>query len=101
VNIPASIATLALLGLTAGAASAQSAAPAAGSDTTIPEKAPATSVPATTLDDKPGTLSEKLSDSNGVIQPKGDVDPAMHVPAPQTGTTPVIKPGAMGNGTPK
>ncbi len=100
-NIPASVAIVALLCLTAGAASAQSAAPAAGPDTTIPEKAPATSVPATTLDDKPGTLSEKLSNTNGVIQPKGDVDPAMHVPAPQVGTTPVIKPGAMGNGTAK
>ncbi len=93
--------TASLCCLAAGGASAQSAAPAAGSDATIPEKAPATSVPATNLDDKPGTLSQKLSDTDGVIQPKDNVDPNMHVPAPQTGTTPIIRPGTMGNGTAK
>lgn len=102
--------TTALLCCAAGAAAAQSTAPAgetpaAGSNATIPEKAPATTgntaVPGTNLDTKPGTLSDKLSDTNGVIKPTGNVDPAMHVPAPQTGTMPVIKPGAVDKGTPK
>lgn len=76
-----------LLGAAAGSASAQTAAPAPGTD----------------LDAKPGTLSDKLNDSGGVIKPTGNVDPDMHKPTPQTGTTPVIKPGTVapqsGNGT--
>ena len=69
----------AFLGLAAAPASAQTAAPA----------------PKTDLDAKPGTLSDKLSDTNGVIKPTGDVDPDMHKAAPQTGTTPVLKPGQV------
>jgi hypothetical protein len=70
------LAASALLGL-AGAASAQSAAPP------------------TNLDGKPGTLSDKLGDTNGVIRPEGNVDPAMHKATPPTGTMPVIKPGQV------
>jgi hypothetical protein len=63
--------------------------------------APATPAPATNLDSKPGTLSDKLSDTNGVIKPTGNVDPEMHKAAPQAGTMPVIKPGAVAPGTAK
>ena len=76
-----------LLGTAAGSAAAQ----------TSP------SAPVTDLNAKPGTLSDKLSGTGGVIKPTGNVDPEMHKPAPQTGTTPVIKPGTVapqsGNGT--
>lgn len=84
-------ASAALLCLASGAAWAQAAAPAAGSDATIPEKV----APPTDLNTKPGTLSDKLGQSNGVIKPSGDVDPAMPRGAPQTGNTPVLKPGAV------
>ena len=70
------LAAVALIGLV-GAASAQSA------------------TPPTNLDVKPGTLSDKLGETNGVIRPKGDVDPAMHKATPPTGTMPVIKPGQV------
>ena len=69
----------AFLGLTACPASAQTAAPA----------------PKTDLDAKPGTLSDKLSDTNGVIKPTGNVDPDMHKAPPSTGSMPVIKPGQV------
>ncbi len=69
----------ALLGLAAGPAPAQTATP----------------TPRTDLDSKPGTLSDKLSDTNGVIKPTGDVDPDMHKAAPQAGSMPVIKPGQV------
>ena len=50
-----------------------------------------------------GNLSSKLSESGGVIKPKGDVDPDMHVPAPapSPNSTPVIPPSATGGNTPK
>ena len=78
-----------LLALGCGAAVAQTAAP--GAATTTPDK----TGPATNLDAKPGTLSDKLSGTDGVIRPTGDVDPAMHKATPQTGTTPVIRPGEV------
>ena len=47
-----------------------------------------------------GTLSDKLNKSNGVITPEGDVDPAIHKPAPATGTMPVVPPpGSPGGGS--
>ena len=50
-----------------------------------------------------GNLSSKLSESGGVIKPKGDVDPDMHVPAPapHPNSTPVIPPSATGGNTAK
>lgn len=83
--IPAAAALLCVL---CAAASAQSAATAAGSTPTAPE----TATPATDLDRKPGTLSDKLSGTDGIVEPTGDVDPGMHRPTPQTGTMPVIEP---------
>jgi hypothetical protein len=56
--------------------------------------------PKTDLQDKKGDLSEKLDKANGVIHPKGAVDPAMDKKAPSIGDTPVIPPpGAPGSGT--
>ena len=78
----------AFLGLAAGTASAQTAAPA-------------NPAPSTNLDGKPGTLSDKLSDTNGVIKPSGNVDPDMHKATPQAGSMPVIKPGTVAPGTAK
>jgi hypothetical protein len=40
---------------------------------------------------QPGTLSDKLDASNGVIRPK-EVDPKIEKPAPSTGSTAVIPP---------
>ncbi|MGI3899047.1 MAG: hypothetical protein ACRYGP_16175 [Janthinobacterium lividum] len=70
---------------------AQAAAPAAGSNSTVPEK----TAPATSLDTKPGSLIDKLAPTNGVIAPTGDVDPAIHKEPPQSGNMPVMKPGQV------
>lgn len=78
----------AVLGIAAGPVSAQTTTPAA----------PA---PQTDVGSKPGTLSDKLSGTNGVIKPTEDVDPAMHKATPQAGSMPVIKPGAVAPGTAK
>ena len=80
-----------LLGFSVSGAYAQTTAPVAGSSATVPEK----TAPATNLDTKPGSLSDKLGSTNGVITPSGDVDPAMHKAPPQTGTMPVLKPGEV------
>ena len=80
-----------------GPALAQSAAPAAGSNATVPEKV----APSTSLDDTSGSMSKKLGASNGVIKPTGNVDPDMNVGTPATGTMPVIKPGQTGGGVAK
>lgn len=55
---------------------------------TVPEsKAPATDVT------RPGTLSDKLGETGGVIHPSENVDPHMDKSAPPNrGNTPVIKP---------
>lgn len=79
-------AAAAFLALAAGPAFAQTATPAP---------------PSTDLGSKPGTLSDKLSDTNGVVAPTQNVDPGIRKPAPQTGTMPVIKPGAVAPGTAK
>ena len=80
---------------------AQSTAPAAGSDAAVPEKIAPGTPPATNLDQQSGSPSKKLGDTNGVIKPSGDVDPAMPVGTPKTGTMPVIKPGQTGEGVAK
>lgn len=57
--------------------------------------AQSTETPKTNLDAQPGTLSDKLSQTGGVIKPTGNVDPEMHKSAPQTGSMPVVKPGQV------
>ena len=85
----------AIVGLAGGGVAAQTAGTPPGASPAIPEKTAPGSAPATNLDAKPGTLSDKLKDTNGVIRPTGDVDPDMHKATPQTGTTPVIRPGEV------
>lgn len=65
---------------------------------TRPPTAPGPTVPPPAVPDmRPGeTLSDQMQRHNGVIPPTRDVDPDMHVPAPDTGTTPVIPPPAVG-----
>lgn len=62
---------------------------------------PTTPAPSTDVGAKPGTLSDKLNDTNGVIKPTEDVDPAMHKATPQAGSMPVLKPGTVAPGTAK
>jgi hypothetical protein len=56
--------------------------------------APGADTPNTDLSNKSGTLSDKLTDANGVIHPQGAIDPLMEKPAPTTGSMPIIKPPA-------
>jgi hypothetical protein len=107
-NIKIGAATLAIattgLGLFAPLAVAQSA-PAA-TNQTIPEKDATTSpgklkaeqAPSTLQNGRSDSLSTKLNQSNGVIRPRGDIDPGMKMPAPADGatTTPVVPPSATG-----
>ena len=50
----------------------------------------------------PGDLSKKLNATNGVISPKGDVDPGIGKPAPipDPHSTPVITPPGTPGGAP-
>ena len=49
----------------------------------------------------PGTLSDRLERSDGVIRPPPSADTGMVRPAPETGTTPVIPPaGTPGSARP-
>ena len=58
------------------------------------------SKPQTDVGSKSGTLSDKLSDTGGVIHPQDGVDPKMQKSAPATGNMPVIHPpGTTGDGT--
>ena len=52
---------------------------------------------------KPGSqnLSERLAQSNGVICPPEQVDPAIKAPTPQGGSMPVIPPPGSPGGDPK
>jgi hypothetical protein len=72
--------------------SAAAAQQAASPTDAIPEKVAPGAVPNTDLSKQGGSLSDKLSNSNGVIHPEGAVDPKMQKPAPATGATPVIPP---------
>jgi hypothetical protein len=45
-------------------------------------------------------LGDKLAESDGVLCPPSDVDPAMRAPAPDTGNTPVIPPPGSPGGNP-
>lgn len=72
-------------------AGAQEMSPQGGSETTSP--APAV---------RP-SLSKQLSKSGGVITPKRNIDPGIHVqaPDPHPNSTPVIPPSATGGNTAK
>ncbi len=63
-----------------------------------------TNAPSSTEDGGKGqSLSSKLNKSDGVITPKADVDPGIHVPAPdpRPNSMPVVPPAATGGGTAK
>lgn len=49
------------------------------------------------------SLSTKLNKSDGVIKPQADVDPGIHVgaPEPHPNSTPVVPPAVTGGGTAK
>ncbi len=56
--------------------------------------------PRTDVGNSGGSLSDKLSNTNGVIHPAEGLDPKMQKPAPSVGTTPVVPaPGTPGGGT--
>ena len=95
------LSTILILCFAAAGASAQSAAPKPASPNAIREKTTPGTAPRTNLDQESGTLSDKLSESKGVIKPSGTVDPAIQKPTPQAGSMPVIKPGDVGGSTAK
>ena len=43
-------------------------------------------------------LSDKLDSTNGVIHPKGNVDPGIEKPAPAQGSMPVVRPPSAESG---
>lgn len=81
-------------GLMVGTAGAQEMSPEGGSATATTATTPAGNKP---------SLSKKLSESNGVIKPKGNVDPGIRaaVPDPHPNSTPVIPPSATGGNSAK
>ena len=88
----AGVLAVALCGGTAALAQTGPGAP--GTDQVIPEKKGAPITPPTSASGSGEALSDKLKDSNGVIKPSTNVDPAMTKPAPvpNPNSTPVIKP---------
>jgi hypothetical protein len=66
---------------------------------TIPEKIEPNS-DANNAPDAPAAadenLTEQLKENDGVIRPPENIDPEMEVPAPDTGTTPIIPPSEIG-----
>jgi hypothetical protein len=70
--------------------------------TTVPEKvAPPLKDETTGTIKEGGNLSKQLNASDGVIHPPANVDPEMRVPAPNTGTMPVIPPPGSPGGNPR
>jgi hypothetical protein len=47
-----------------------------------------------------GQLGDKLAQSDGVLCPPSNIDPAMRAPAPETGKMPVIPPPGSPGGDP-
>ena len=66
-----------------------------------------TAAPPSSVDGSSSTsgqsLSSKLNKSDGVITPKADIDPGIHVgaPDPHPNSTPVVPPAATGGGNAK
>ena len=85
---PSSVLVAGLLSMPAAAAFAQATQDAAPKST----QAPPTDIK------RPGTLSDKLGETNGVIHPTGDIDPDIRKPAPveHPNSTPVIPPPGTG-----
>ena len=72
---------------------------------TLASAAAQTTAPPSSVDSTTGgqSLSSKLNKSDGVITPKADVDPGIHVeaPDPQPNSMPVVPPAATGGGNAK
>lgn len=92
-----------------GPAQAQSPFPPQGQQNTIPEKERSQETPTPNSGSGQNgttgsgdTLSDKLDQSRGVIQPPSNVDPEIRVPAPDPnpGTTRVIPPPGSPGGNP-
>ena len=74
-------------------------APVAGLGASSSDQPPsAAQLPRTNLSDQHGSLSDKLDADNGVIRPKGRVDPAMAKSPPATGSMAVIPPPGSPDG---
>ena len=90
------ISTLLIVGLfVAGSGSAFAQGSSAATNCTPTQTNPqqgTLSPDSTTTGQKAEPLSDKLARSDGVLCPPGGVDPEMHVPTPDAGTTPVIPP---------
>jgi hypothetical protein len=69
----------------------------AQSDPNSQSAAPSPASPNSTFAKQPGTLSDKLDASNGVIRPK-EVDPSIEKKPPSTGTAAVIPPAGSPGG---
>ena len=98
-TVKTGFAALAIATLSLSPALAQTlAAPTVGSKDVVPEKQ-GTSM----QNGRSDSLSKKLSNSGGVIVPRGDVDPGMKAATPdqQLHTMPVIPPAATGGGNAK
>ena len=78
---------------------AQTTSPSAGNGLATPEKQSAAPI----VGGRSDNLSSKLSKSGGVITPRGDPDPGIHVgaPDPRPGSTPIIPPSATGGSSAK
>ncbi len=73
-------------------------APVAGLAASPSDPAPASQLPRTNLSEQHGSLSDKLDADNGVIRPKGRVDPTMTKSPPATGSMAVIPPPGSPDG---
>jgi hypothetical protein len=70
---------------------AMASAQSASTDPSSQSASPSPAAPNSTFAKQPGTLSDKLNASNGVIRPK-EVDPSIEKKPPPNGTTAVIPP---------
>ncbi|MGY4303394.1 hypothetical protein ACVIJ6_000637 [Bradyrhizobium sp. USDA 4369] len=79
----------------------QATAPALGQNAACAPNARATPTPDGITTGRAGEpLGEKLAKTNGVLCPPSGVDPEMHAPTPEGGTTPVIPPLGSPGGNP-
>ncbi|MGJ4885460.1 MULTISPECIES: hypothetical protein [unclassified Bradyrhizobium] len=79
----------------------QATAPAPDANAACAPNARATATPDGITTGSAGEpLGDKLAKTNGVLCPPSGVDPEMHAPTPEGGTTPVIPPPGSPGGNP-
>jgi hypothetical protein len=76
---------------------AMASAQSGSTDPSSQSASPSPASPNSTFAKQPGTLSDKLDASNGVIRPK-EVDPSIEKKPPPTGTAGVIPPPGSAGG---